>query len=366
MPLLQINEFNEKSESLFFSRELINNPVIQKSIVLKANQILNQLPISVIQKTILIEGNKDIHNYQSIMPYVWPNKAEFEKNYIYFDGKINYDNLKPEINDEIRLKKLAETIELLSLAYRITHQEKYCAKAKEFLTVWFLNPETNMNPNFNHAQSFPGKNSGSNWGLIEARYFVKIVMALEILKSSSLFTKEFQVEIEDWFRLFLDWLIFSGFGSTEKNAKNNHSVWYNAEVVAIAYFLKDFNLAKKVLTETLEQRISLQIDAEGKMSEELKRTRPEHYTEFNLKAFITLAYFGDLLGVNLWDYTGPQGQSIKKALDFYLNYCYEINPEKDQSFINYLFLAKDHFTEEKYNNIAQNMLRIMNFKNKIF
>ena len=63
-----------------------------------------------------------------------------------------------------------------------------------------------------------------------------------------------------------------------------------------------------------KNRIASQIDADGKQQRELDRTRPLHYSLFNLDAFTMLAEMGRHVGVDLWRYTAPNGGSLEKAL----------------------------------------------------
>ena len=68
-------------------------------------------------------------------------------------------------------------------------------------------------------------------------------------------------------------------------------------------------------------RIASQIDADGKQQRELDRTRPLHYSLFNLDAFTMLAEMGRHVGVDLWHYTAPGGGSIEKAILFVAPYA---------------------------------------------
>ncbi|MDX6364223.1 MAG: hypothetical protein QOC85_3233, partial [Streptomyces sp.] len=48
------------------------------------------------------------------------------------------------------------------------------------------------------------------------------------------------------------------------------------------------------------------------------RTRSWHYSTFDLVAYTRLADIGRHIGVNLWSYRGPDGQSLFKAVDYLL------------------------------------------------
>ena len=48
-------------------------------------------------------------------------------------------------------------VQNLCLAYFLTGDEKYAAHAAKLLRVWFLDRDTYMKPNMNHAQFVPGR-----------------------------------------------------------------------------------------------------------------------------------------------------------------------------------------------------------------
>ncbi|MFA5879362.1 MAG: alginate lyase family protein [Candidatus Margulisiibacteriota bacterium] len=350
--------------TLLFPEKYLNNQHIQEAIISKAKKLLNTKPFSVTEKSVYLVPGMNSHDYQSIMIYSWPDQNNPCAPYIMKDGEINPNTQVPELNDEKRLYRMTDAVEQLSLAYHLTQNEVYAEKTKELLATWFVNPETKMNPHLNYAQMTPHKNIGTNWGIIESRNLIKVVTALEILKESPSFTHEFQNNVKEWFRNFLDWLTFNNFGQEEKKAKNNHGVWYDAQALAFNFLLGNFEAAKKILREVCSSRINTQIEPNGKMPAELKRTRSKHYTEFNLQAFIIIATFGDLLGINLWDYKGYNGESIKKALDFFLTYYHtktpwpyqEISNKKEDEFIKYIYLADQHFPNKKYEAIAKEAL----------
>lgn len=49
---------------------------------------------------------------------------------------------------------------VLASAYRITKDERYAAKAVQFLDAFFLDALTRMNPHLLYAQAIPGVSSG--------------------------------------------------------------------------------------------------------------------------------------------------------------------------------------------------------------
>jgi hypothetical protein len=52
----------------------------------------------------------------------------------------------------------------------------------------------------------------------------------------------------------------------------------------------------------------------------MERTRSMHYSGFNIEALSRLAEIGRTVNVDLWNYTAPEGGSIKAAIDHLARY----------------------------------------------
>ena len=73
-------------------------------------------------------------------------------------------------------------------------------------------------------------------------------------------------------------------------------------------------MACYVLEHVVPQRIEDQIEPDGRMPAELKRTRSYDYTIYTLEAFYALANLAEKVGIDLWNYKGSVGQSIRELL----------------------------------------------------
>jgi Alginate lyase len=276
-----------------------------------ADKLLKYEPVSVMDKKDLPPSG-DKHDYMSLAPYWWPDPSKPNGlPYIRKDGETN-----PEVKnytDKVNMPRLCENVYLLSLAYYYSGDEKYATHASKLLQVWFLDSDTKMNPNLKYGQAIKGVTEGRGAGIIDTRHFVFVIDALELLKKSKSWTGKSQLGMQKWFSDFLHWLDTSKIGIDEKNAKNNHGVWYDAQTLSMALFIDSIDLAKKIIARSVN-RLDIQMDANGFFPLEMERTTSLHYTVFVLDAFCIIAQLSEKTGMNFWTLETKSGKSLSKAL----------------------------------------------------
>jgi hypothetical protein len=207
------------------------------------------------------------------------------------------------------------TVETLALAWYFTGDEAYANKATQLLRVWFLDPATRMNPNFEFAQAVPGVNTGRGIGLIEMAGMTGLIDSVGLLSGSKSWTEADQRALQQWFTQFVQWMQESKNGRDEAAAKNNHGTYYDLELTTFALFIGKNEIATNVLRAVPAKRIARQIEPDGRQPLELARTNAWGYSVGNLRGLLSLAQLGDKFGVDLWHYETSDGRSIRKALD---------------------------------------------------
>jgi hypothetical protein len=289
---------------------------VVKKLLDESNKLLSQKPLSVVDKSVTPPSG-DKHDFLSMAPYFWPDPTKKDGlPYIQRDGERN-----PEIyaiTDKDYLSKTLNASQVLAITYFVTGDTKYSAKAAEMIRVWFLDKATRMNPNMKHAQYIRGINEGRGTGLISSHDLYKALDAVLLLRHSKEWTSSDDQNMNQWFEEYFTWLTTHPYGKDESNRENNHGTWYDVQAASIALFLGKDEFARNVLEAVKEKRIAPQIESDGKLPNELRRTRSWHYSCMNLCAFMHLALLGEHIHVDLWNYQSKQSGSIRKAVDYLL------------------------------------------------
>ncbi|WP_166443017.1 alginate lyase family protein [Phragmitibacter flavus] len=264
----------------------------------------------------------DPHDYFSIGVYWWPDpKKPDGLPWIRRDGVRNPG--AREDNDASRFSRVNKWVETLGLAYYFTREEKYAAKAAEFLRVWYLNEGTRMNPHMNYAQAVPGRNDGRSTGLIEAESMMGMLDGVAMIRGSEAWTLDDGESLSGWLEQFYQWLRTSDSGLEYEKAENNHGVYHDVIATHLALYLGMKEEAEARSRAGLTRRLDAQIEADGTQPLELARTLSWSYSVFNLSAFMQLARMGESVGVDWWGHRGPKGQSLRGALDLLVPYLAE-------------------------------------------
>ena len=283
-----------------------------------AERALAVAPMSVMDKGI-VPPSGDKHDYMSQAPYWWPDPSKADGlPYIRHDGKTN-----PEINklsDRTNLGRLGGTVSTLGLAHYFLGGDRYAAHAARLVRVWFLDPATRMNPHLKFGQGIPGITPGRGIGLIETRNLVDVLDGIHLIRGSSAWTAADEAALQTWMRAFLTWMLESPEGKEESKNGNNHETWYDVQVVSMALYTGQSDLARRIL-EGSRERIARQIEPDGRQLRETDRTRGYDYSLFNLEAFFRLASLGERVGVDLWNYRSSDGRSLRQALDYLIPYA---------------------------------------------
>ena len=148
-----------------------------------------------------------------------------------------------------------------------------------------------------------------------------MVDAIAMIGPSEAWTDADDAAMKKWLGDFHDWLRTSPNGLGQEKSDANLGVYYDALVTHLALAIGKKEEARQRLEKALAGRIDKQIKPDGTQPSELKRTISFSYTIFNLQAFLQLATLGESVGVDFWKHRGPEGQSLKGAVDLMVPYA---------------------------------------------
>jgi len=326
----------------------------------EAEALLKMKPLSVMDKeSTPASGNK--HDYMSQAPYFWydstkPNGLPYMRK----DGQRNPEIYK--ITDHKYLGYLDHAVQILSLTYYLTGEEKFADKAAALLKHWFLDESSKMNPDLDYAQAIPGKNNGRGIGIIETRALTGIADAAGLLSDSKAWTNTDATALKQWYAQFLDWMLTSKNGKDEHKARNNHGSWFLVQATDFALFTGNKREAL-ILSREGKAKIDSQVTGEGKMPLELARTNALGYSTFNLNALFTLAILAEKSGVDLWHYKNASGAGLQTAINWLMPYATGEKKWNYRQIINYnkkdlyplLVVASGKYKDQSYLNKANEL-----------
>ena len=293
-------------------------------LITEAEMALQEGPYSVTHKEKLPPSG-DKHDYASYSRYWWPDPDKPDGlPYIRRDGETYPGSQSLAESDRPRIGALGSNTETLGLAYFLTGEQKYATKAAELLRVWFLDEETLMNPNVNHAQCRLGHNLGSKSGVLDSRLLIKALEGSLLIKGSSELSEAEYEELRAWVQKYFKWLTTDEMALAEGASKNNHGSYYDVQAVYFALYAGDHNAATEIAQTFMERRILSQIRPDGSMPEEMARTRPLFYSMYNLHAMFLVAYLAKRVDVDIWG-AHDDNSRLRSALDFLAPY---VDPDK--------------------------------------
>jgi len=263
----------------------------------------------------------DIHDYASYSRYWWPDpNSPNGLPYIRKDGETNPESQSLKESDRQRLGALAKHTEALALAYYFTEKEKYAKKVAELLRVWFLDKETRMNPNVNHAQCRPGHNLGSKSGVLDGRLLIQAIESSLLIANSKAFSEDEHDALKEWAKAYFNWLTTDEMALNESRSKNNHGSYYDVQAIYFGIYTGNNKVSSNIAHKFLQERLPSQIESDGSMPEELARTRPLFYSIYNLHAMFMVAHLAEKVGVDVWQ-ANDDSSKLRAALDFLIPYA---------------------------------------------
>jgi len=293
----------------------------QKYVVETATGYLDSIPVTV-TATVCKRSAGGIHDFYSEGDYWWPNPEDPDGPYIRKDGQTNPENFVAHRHAMIRLSRI---VGMLTSAYLLTGNLKFAEAAQEHLEAWFVNQKTRMNPSLLYVQAIKGRVTGRGIGIIDAIHLIEVARSVEILANNGAIPNKSSDDIKAWFSKFVTWLTTHQYGIDEMNAKNNHGTCWVMQVSAFARLTKNAEILEFCRNRFKTVLLPNQMAKDGSFPLELKRTKPYGYSLFNLDAFMTCAEILSDKNDNLYDFSTPEGLSLKLGAEFLFPYVKDKN-----------------------------------------
>jgi len=292
--------------------------VLKQQVLREAEWAMTQDPVTVTAQTSpRSSGGK--HDFFSEGDYWWPDPQNPDGPYIQKDGMTNPDNF---VAHRIAMIRFSRVVGALASAYKITKDDRYVHQIIRHCRAWFCDTATLMNPHLLYAQAISGRVTGRGIGIIDTIHLIEVVLGLMAVEDSRAADATVLRISREWFRDYLSWLTTHQYGQDEMNATNNHGTCWVMQVAAFAKFTGDDRLTSFCKNRFREVLVPQQLADDGSFPLELKRTKPYGYSIFNLDAMATICQLLSTKKESLWNYTLPDGRSMRKAVAFlypYLN-----------------------------------------------
>jgi len=258
------------------------------------------------------------NDFYSNGDYWWPNPDTTNGlPYVQRDGQTNPDNFNEHRKCIWALK---DNVAALGAAYKITRDDKYVKKAVQLLRVFFLDPQTRMNPNLQYAQAVPGVSPGRGTGIIDTLHIVEIPKAIEAMEKSKAFPANDLAGLKKWFADYSDWMLTSKNGDAEANAGNNHAVAFWLQVAVFSDFTGNETNLAECRRRFEKVFVPKQMTNDGSFPRELARTKPYGYSIFQLDNMVALCQVLSTGTNDLWNFTLDDGRNIHMAMEFMYPY----------------------------------------------
>lgn len=292
------------TDALFDNEKL--NSTIAPSIIRDARNAL-KVPseyYSVVSKKIPPPSG-DIHDYFHPAPYWWPNQnTQDGLPYVWRDGErvpgTKLGDHDSDNYDRTRVQEFFDNSLTLAFAWRLTGDTKYTNKACDMMNTFFVKSTTRMNPHLKFAQVIVGKNGNESVGrgIIEFKDIHYYLDAIRLMERSGSMSKLLRSRFRTWLGEYLEWLQTSRQGKIERQSTNNHATYYDLQVLAIADYLNNIDIAYDTLIR-LKSRLLQQFDEYGVQHDEISRTKSLHYCVFNLQAWVALERIAERYNIKL-------------------------------------------------------------------
>jgi hypothetical protein len=217
--------------------------------------------------------------------------------------------------DRTGMDRFCRRSSVLAIAGSILRERHMLEASARLIRMWLIDPSTRMNPNLSHAQRVEGEFLGRHIGIIDIRDLWFMPQTVDVLRAEGVLDAAEVDHTRQWCRALLGSLSASPQFAALSRAHNNIATWSMAVVAALLLHCGETEMAA-VRLRNAPHLIADQFGPLNMQTKEVARTRPLHYSLFNLSGFAAITVLGWHVGMDIRNYRGVDGQNLGGALNF--------------------------------------------------
>jgi hypothetical protein len=282
----------------------------RERVIKQATRYLEEKPLTITATTSPRSAGGP-HDFYSEADYWWPDPKKPGGPFVQRDGMSNPDNFVAHRKAMVRL---SVQVPALAAAWLLTREQKFADHAALHLRAWFIDGKTRMNPHLKFSQAIRGMNTGRSIGVIDTLHLVEVARAAAVLEPA--LSEGDRRGVKGWFSHYLNWLTTHEYGTTERDAKNNHGTCWVLQAAEFARYVGSAPVTDFCRHRYKTVLLPNQLAADGSFPQELRRTKPYGYSLFQLDVIAGVCQALSTAKDDLWTFTLPDGRNMAKALEF--------------------------------------------------
>lgn len=357
------------------------NKLVQQLIKTADKEIKNKAKYSVMSKT-LSPRSGDFHDYFSPwgatlahrdLEMASTDPAEVLKAKVILKRRELRATLRI---DYLRLSNCFRNLTVLALAGFFTGEWKYSRKSADQVRMWFINPNTRMNPNINFARcdSIAGHSYGSSSGLNEVADLPFVLDAFRLLHRAKALSDDDMSGLWKWMRKYTGFLNKGLPARRAYFSSSRLGPLFDLHSASVGTFLGDFPMILRH-TSLARGRMFSHFGGVNIFGHLLKpiagddimiasNNRSMHDATEELLIWATLSLVSERVGINMWRFTsrtrenrdGSKDPMLKLAVKAALPYFarksrWDFNDNSDKEPERWLYLY--YLTRNKYRDLEE-------------
>lgn len=234
--------------------------------------------------------------------------------------------------ESMDMTQMAEGVQTLGLAYFFSDEELYASAAARLLKTWFLNDDAKL--------------KGARPTVDKTLCLAEMLDAVILLQDSPSWTDEDREKLMAWFSDYNEYILSDKASVAYGNREDERGTAYDYQSCMYAMFTNQSAIARKRIDVITRSRID-RLQADGAMAGSNWNAGTQ-----NILYLVQLAFIGERLGLNLWEYESPRGVTLRKAIEYFFPLLVEGKAEAasycPKALVTVLMRTADRFGVKAY------------------